>query len=156
MSKVWRTYGDSYIAIKITKVYEREFLCFVWVRFFFFYELFSISSSSFWIMRFQMSLSRISLFNICRKLMSCDAVFHLEFVSRKSISRAQIIEVGMMGGISFEEIRWQYPGYVSWTIQRCCGFHYTQSQFSFYRKRVMIFPSNHFLWFQGSCAVILN
>ena len=30
-------------------------------------------------------------------------------MSRKSISRAVIIEVGVMGGISFEEIRWQYP-----------------------------------------------
>ena len=46
-------------------------------------------------------LCRIFQFNICRNLMSSfDTVFSLGFVSRKSISRALTIEVGMF----FKEI----------------------------------------------------
>ena len=79
---------------------------------------------------------------------SCDTVFLLGFVSRKSISWALIIEVGVMGGISFQEIRWQYPAVFPGLCQRCCGCCYTPSKFSFYSKRILIFPCTHFLGFR--------
>ena len=122
------------------------------------YELFTTRTNSFvlGVSRCPLLLCRISLFNVCRNLMSSwDTVFLLGFVSRKSIYKALIIEVGVMGGISFEEIRWQYPAVFPGLFRGAMGptIHHSSLVFT---ANGSVFFCNHFLRFQSSCAVISN